>query len=160
MPKYSEKSKGKLETCKNPLQRVFNIVIRAIDITILCGIRPDEEQFKAFAEGRSKLDGVKDKSKHQADHTKLSSATDAAPWPIDWDVSRRSVLKRWYYMGGFVMGVAFALGIKLRWGGDWDRDADFDDQNFNDLPHYELVEKNTQEEDLEEEVIEEEEEDD
>lgn len=150
MPEYSEKSKGRLETCKNPLQRVFNIVIKAIDVTILCGIRPDEEQFKAFSEGRSKLDGVKDRSKHQADHTKLSSAVDVGPYPVDWNVSKRSVLKRWYYLGGFAMGVAFVLGIKLRWGGDWDRDADFDDQNFNDLPHFEL----------EEEVVEEEEEDD
>ena len=38
MPEFSEKSKGKLETCKQPLQRLFNMVIKAIDITILCGI--------------------------------------------------------------------------------------------------------------------------
>jgi len=28
---------------------------------------------------------------------------------------------------------------KLRWGGDWDSDKVFDDQNFDDLPHFELV---------------------
>ena len=140
MPEFSERSQGRLDTCKNPLRRVFNIVIQAIDITILCGIRADEEQAEAFDKGLSKLDGVNDKSKHQADHTKLSRATDAAPWPVNWDTTDRNVLKKWYYFGGFVMGVAFALAIKLRWGGDWDRDAEFDDQNFNDLPHFELKE--------------------
>jgi peptidoglycan L-alanyl-D-glutamate endopeptidase CwlK len=27
----------------------------------------------------------------------------------------------------------------IRWGGDWDSDDIFDDQNFDDLPHFELV---------------------
>ena len=24
----------------------------------------------------------------------------------------------------------------LKWGGDWDNDGDFDDQTFNDYPHW------------------------
>jgi len=27
----------------------------------------------------------------------------------------------------------------LRWGGDWDRDTQVDDNNFDDLVHFELV---------------------
>jgi hypothetical protein len=30
------------------------------------------------------------------------------------------------------------MGIGLRWGGDWDSDKDFSDQNFDDLVHWEL----------------------
>jgi len=38
-----------------------------------------------------------------------------------------------------VFGIAHRRGIKLRWGGDWDRDLDFSDQRFYDLYHFELV---------------------
>ena len=41
---------------------------------------------------------------------------------------------------GYVQGVAEQLGIKIRWGGDWDSDFDFKDQTFNDLVHFELRE--------------------
>ena len=40
---------------------------------------------------------------------------------------------------GFVEGVAVMMGIKIRCGGDWDMDHDFDDQRLIDLPHYELI---------------------
>lgn len=128
MPEYSQKSKAKLASADRGLQAVFNVVIQAFDNTILCGHRPKEEQDAAFAEGRSRVkwpDG-----KHNA---VPSMAVDAAPYPIDW-----KNIKRFIYFGGFVMGVAFALGIKLRWGGDWDADTDLDDQSFNDYPHFEL----------------------
>ena len=39
------------------------------------------------------------------------------------------------------MGVASQMGIKIRWGGDWDRDTDLSDNRFNDLPHFELMEQ-------------------
>ena len=128
MPEYSQKSKAKLASADRGLQAVFNVVIQAFDNTILCGHRPKEEQDAAFAEGRSRVkwpDG-----KHNA---VPSMAVDAAPYPIDW-----KNIKRFIYFGGVVMGVAFALGIKLRWGGDWDADTDLDDQSFNDYPHFEL----------------------
>ena len=44
-----------------------------------------------------------------------------------------------YAFGGFVKGVASQKGIKIRWGGDWDSDNDLHDQNFIDLPHFELA---------------------
>ena len=31
------------------------------------------------------------------------------------------------------------LGVRLRWGGDWDSDLEVDDNDFDDLPHFELV---------------------
>jgi len=30
------------------------------------------------------------------------------------------------------------MGIRLRWGGDWDGDTELDDNKFDDLPHFEL----------------------
>jgi peptidoglycan L-alanyl-D-glutamate endopeptidase CwlK len=37
------------------------------------------------------------------------------------------------------MGIAAKMGIKIRWGGDWDRDEELHDQTFFDLPHFELI---------------------
>ncbi len=46
-------------------------------------------------------------------------------------------LCRFYYFAGFVMGTAAAMGVRLRWGGDWDGDTELDDQKFRDLVHFE-----------------------
>jgi len=61
-------------------------------------------------------------------------AVDVVPYPIDWDDR-----EGFYAFGGFVKGVASQKGIKIRWGGDWDSDNDLHDQNFIDLPHFELA---------------------
>ena len=70
------------------------------------------------------------KSKH---NRQPSLAADVIPYPVDWEDS-----KRFYHFAGFVEGIAAAKGIKIRWGGDWDGDRSFADQNFHDLPHFEL----------------------
>ena len=62
-----------------------------------------------------------------------SRAVDVAPYPIDWNDT-----ERFGRFAGFVLGMAAAMGIPLRWGGDWDRDNDTHDQKFNDLVHFEL----------------------
>jgi hypothetical protein len=63
-----------------------------------------------------------------------SMAVDVAPYPIDW-----ADRERFNYFAGYVMGVASQHGIALRWGGDWNRDWKVRDNNFDDLPHYELI---------------------
>lgn len=95
--------------------------------TILCGQRTIEEQRALLAVRRSTtLD-----SKHLRTP---SLAVDAAPDPLDWEDTRR-----FYYFGGFVLGIAESMGIAVRWGGDWDGDMQIKDQNFNDLVHFELL---------------------
>jgi hypothetical protein len=64
----------------------------------------------------------------------LSEAVDAAPYPIDWNNRERFV-----YFAGIVIGVGAEMGIKIRWGGDWNRDNDLKNQTFFDLPHFEVV---------------------
>ena len=34
------------------------------------------------------------------------------------------------------------MNIKLRWGGDWDRDTQVKDNSFDDLLHFELIKWN------------------
>jgi peptidoglycan L-alanyl-D-glutamate endopeptidase CwlK len=63
-----------------------------------------------------------------------SEAADIAPAPIDWDK-----VDRFKVLGGIVIGVAFMMGIPIRWGGDWDGDLDLRDQKLMDYGHIELV---------------------
>lgn len=131
MPKFGEQSLKRLDTCDERIQKVLNEVIKHYDFMILEGTRTVEQQQQYYKEGKSKLDGINKKSKHQS-YTSL--AVDIAPYPIDWNDS-----KRFYYLAGLVIATANSMGIKLRWGGDWDSDGDFKDNTFNDLPHFELV---------------------
>ena len=130
MPRFSARSMERLETCHPELQRLFRVVVRGFDCTILCGHRGEAEQNKAFASGRSRLRWPN--SKHNG---RPSLSVDVAPYPLAWGGTMRI-----YRFAGYVRGVAYGLGIRVRWGGDWDGDTDLSDQRFNDLPHFELVE--------------------
>jgi len=122
MPKFGLISQQRLATCHEDLQRVMNEVIKWYDISIICGHRGEAEQNRAYETGHSKLRWPNSK------HNRLPSlAVDIAPWPIDWNDH-----KRFWYMGGLVMGVAAKMGIKIDWGGNW--------ISFIDLPHFELQE--------------------
>lgn len=129
MYRFSKRSQTNLHECHEDLQRLFYEVINHYDCAIIKGHRGRQEQNEAYASGRSKLKFPE--SKH---NKKPSLAVDAVPYPIDW-----MDMDRFYYFGGFVKGIAAAMGIKIRWGGDWDGDNSFRDQTFHDLPHFELV---------------------
>lgn len=131
MPKFGKKSRDNLSQCHSDLQLLFNAVIRYFDCSVTCGHRTESEQNEAFLKKKSKLKFPE--SKH---NSFPSMAVDVSPYPINWDN-----LNRFYYFGGFVKGIAKSLGIKIRWGGDWDSDTEVTDQNFNDLPHFELIEE-------------------
>lgn len=137
MPRFSDRSRAILETCHPDLQRVFNEVVKHVDCTVLVGARGKIDQEKAFSEGRTKLHWPK--SKHNKDpyrNPNYSLAVDVAPYPINW-----ADTARFYYFAGFVLGVASQMGIKLRFGGDWDKDFQLNDNRFDDLDHFELVEE-------------------
>jgi len=127
---FSAKSKERLETCDDKLQQLFNEVVKGYDCTVLCGHRGREEQEEAVREGKSKV--VFPNSKHNKFPSK---AADVVPYPIDWNDS-----KRFMHFAGYVQGVAKMMGIKIRWGGDWNSNLNFKDEKFVDLPHFELVE--------------------
>lgn len=134
MPSFSQRSQDRLNTCDPRLVEVFEEVIKHWDCTILQGVRPKEEQDEYFRTGRSKVQWPN--SKHNVlNPGDKSRAVDVAPYPIDWNDTRR-----FDYFAGFVKGIATSKGITLRWGGDWDGDNEQKDQTFNDLPHFEIKE--------------------
>jgi hypothetical protein len=133
MPAFSQLSLDKLHSADSKLQMVMKEVIRYVDCTILCGHREKKEQDAAVASGASKTPWPT--SKH---NSMPSRAIDVAPYPIDWS-NRPKTLARFYYLAGYIKSIADSMGVSLRWGGDWDGDLDFTDQNFDDLPHFELI---------------------
>ena len=55
MAKFGKRSKERLATCDERLQKVFNEVIKYIDCSVLEGHRSEERQNKLFEEGKTKV---------------------------------------------------------------------------------------------------------
>ena len=130
MPKFGKRSKERLKGVDAKLVNVLNELIKIMDVTIIEGVRSKEKQYEYFLKGKSKIDGIKKKGQHQ-----LGKAVDLAPYPIDWS-NRDS----FYYMGGMLRGIAQQMGVKVRYGGDWDGDGKTKDNRFDDLVHIEIRE--------------------
>lgn len=138
MPKFSRRSKTRLNSTKLNLQELFKIVVKNYDCSILCGHRNEYNQNLAYYSRASRVKWPN--SKHNSFPSK---AVDVAPYPIDWGETgtskeRRKALARFYHFAGYVLRVAEEELIPVRWGGDWDSDKDFNDQDFDDLVHWEL----------------------
>lgn len=139
---FGKKSKEKLSTCHKDLQLIMNeaIKISNVDFGISEGYRSLEKQLQYFKEGKSKIDGITKKGKH---NYKPSLAVDIFPYlenEANWDNEHLS------YLSGVIHAVSeilFAQGEtthKIRWGGNWDMDGVILlDQSFDDRPHFELV---------------------
>jgi peptidoglycan L-alanyl-D-glutamate endopeptidase CwlK len=128
VPNFGRTSRKRLKTCDEDLIFLFEEVVKYFDCSVLEGHRGKKLQNKYFKENKSKLrfpDGNHNK--------KPSTAIDVVPYPIDWEDRERMT-----YFAGFVKGVAMMLGIPIRWGGDWNSNNDLKDNNFDDLPHFEL----------------------
>ncbi len=136
MYKLSQRSISRLSETD---PRIREIVFEAINsspidfgIPEYGGRRSPTEQNTLFKNGKSKCDGYEKLSRHQS-----GLAFDIFPYvngSANWD-------KRYcFLLAGHILATAHRLGYKLKWGGDWDMDMDLDDQTFNDLVHFELVE--------------------
>jgi hypothetical protein len=133
MPKFSNKSNLQLDTCHPLLQDLFRAVIKEYDCAVIEGHRARRRQNQLYQQGKSKVkwpDG-----KH---NVMPSEAVDVGPWirpdGIPWNEPNQ-----FYVFSGYVLSKAKEMGIKVRWGGDWDGDHDVNDQWFNDLGHWELL---------------------
>ena len=143
--KYSwgKRSQTHIDTLHPDLVRVLNRALSygVIDLTVIDGARSTKRQRRYFAEGRSHIDGVTRFSKHQIGGNtgrELAAAFDVVPLipnvGIDWKNSFA-----FHLAAGVILTAAAEEGVHLRWGGDWDGDFVNKDQNFHDLPHFELT---------------------
>ncbi len=132
MASFGKTSNNRLRTVHPLLRLLFEAVVEDVDCKILEGHRGEtlqNELFRAHPQ-RSKVPWPN--SKH---NVYPSKAIDAAPWPVpDWNDREAFLL-----FGAYVKGRADALGVRIRWGGDWDGDGSTRDQTFDDQVHFELI---------------------
>ena len=122
MPSFSETGKKRLADCDLRLQSIFNEAVKDMDMTIVTGYRGQEEQDKAFADGRSMLKYPNGK------HNQCPSlAVDACPYPYDWEKNEPDIK----ILADHIKATAKKLEIDIVWGGDWKG-------GFVDTDHFEL----------------------
>ena len=129
MPRFGRSSRSRLATCHEDLQDLFNEVIKRFDCSVLEGQRSKERQNKLYEEGKTKVKYPK--GRHNANP---SRACDIVPYPVDWEDR-----ERFHLFAGFVLGLAQSMEINVRWGGDWNKNFEVDDNKFDDFPHFELI---------------------
>jgi peptidoglycan L-alanyl-D-glutamate endopeptidase CwlK len=133
MPKFSQASLAQLATCHKKLQLIANAAIKIFDFKVVEGFRNQADQHAAFLAGNSKLDWPNGNHNHNP-----SRAMDCYPWPVDFSDNVNNI-QRFCYQAGIFKAVADSLGIKIRWGGDWNQNQDMRDEgSFRDYPHIEL----------------------
>ncbi len=138
---YSLGSKS-LEKLRGVEPRLISVVLRAIvltkqDFSVTCGVRTREEQRKLYAQGRTKPGQVVTwtlNSRHFVDADGFGRAVDLAPYPLDWNTPSRfdAIAKAMLQAGE-------DLGVKIRWGADWDQDGKPRERGESDSPHFELA---------------------
>lgn len=130
--KYGKASLTEIRTCHPLLQRLAFKVIEQIDTKVWQGGRTKEEQAINVAKGVSWTMDSK--------HIRIPSmAIDMSYWPMEWTDTSEDAIRKHYHFAGIVKATAYGLGIKIRWGGDWDQDNDLKEEKRRDLVHFELV---------------------
>lgn len=122
---------------------LVKVVKRAIEITeqdfvVIEGVRTQARQDELWAQGRTKPGPVvtwtKDASSHGIHDDGFGYAVDIAPYPIDWND-----LKKFDAISKAMFTAADELGVRLRWGADWDMDGNPRERGESDSPHFELA---------------------
>lgn len=131
----SERSEKNLEGVDERLANVVRKVAETYSILVIEGLRTKERQADLYAQGRTKPGKVITwtmKSKHL--EGKAVDVVLLRNGKIHWEDPSDFV-----ELGKVMLETATAMGVKLRWGYDWDRDSDIREKGENDGPHFELI---------------------
>lgn len=121
---------------------LVKVVKRAIQISdqdfmVLEGVRTPARQKELYAQGRTKP-GPKVtwtlKSNHFKQADGCGHAVDLVPYPVDWNTASKFTA-----IAKAMLVAADDLGVKLRWGGNWDGDDRPGEKGETDGPHFELA---------------------
>ena len=139
---FSRRSLERLSTCHVDLQLIAQEALCAsqVDFSIVEGHRSVERQQLLYQAGKSKIDGLTKRGKHNHSPSLALDICAIVHGKASW---RECYLS---YLGGVFTATAARLlkerNIEhcLRWGGNWDSDGEIiTDQSFMDLPHFELI---------------------
>lgn len=128
------RSKSNLIGVNADLVRVVKraIELTTVDFMVIEGLRTKERQAELYAQGRKKSGKIVTwtmKSKHID-----GLAVDLLPAPYDW-----ADVKNFDAVADAMFKAADELGVKIRWGRDWDGDGIVGEKGETDSPHFELV---------------------
>ncbi len=145
MATFGQRSLTTLKGIHPDLVKVLQEAIKdtPIDFTITDGVRTTEQQKALYAKGRDKngkiidrskivtnADGVKNKSNHQVKADGYGHAVDLYGYvngAVDYNDNSNSLP----VIAAHILAVAKCLGVKITWGGSW--------QKLVDKPHFELT---------------------
>jgi len=147
MYKLGKGSLKKLESVHHDLVKIIKLAITRtpVDFGISEGHRTLERQKELYDQGKSKIDGINKKGKH---NYSPSLAIDLYAYHPDIEVRKKLAydVPTLCIIAGVIISCADELKAKgdikhsIRWGGNWDNDGVIlYDQSFDDLPHFELV---------------------
>ncbi len=133
MFKFGKQSLSRLEKVHPDLILIANEVLKFFDIFVMPmgGVRTRADQIVLIKSGKSETLN----SKHIPGEDGFSHAIDIAPYPYE-----PKNVERFKEMSDLFLLIAEDKDIEIRWGGDWDGDGDTNDQTFNDLFHFEILE--------------------
>lgn len=134
---FGARSRACLDTCHPALVQVAEKALAAspYDFGIIEGHRSLGRQLALFREGKSQIDGVTRTGKH---NLSPSRAFDFLPSGTVNGVPVWEDAQRFHVLAGVILAIGNTLGVRLRWGGDWDGDGNARDQTLHDLPHIEM----------------------
>ena len=137
---FSQRSLNNLKGVHPKLVAVVNraLELSLCDFTVLEGVRSQARQDELWAQGRTKpgpvVTWVKTSGTHGIQADGYGHAVDLAPYPIDWND-----LERFDQVSKAMFAAAKELGVKIRWGGNWDMDENPREKGESDSPHFELL---------------------
>lgn len=138
---YGKTSRANRDTCAPPLIEVMELGLSRspVDISIVRGWSGEDVQNMLFRKGASKKEWPFSEHNFLLEDKPHSKAFDFAPYvdtvKIPWEDTHLFAV-----VAGVFLSAAVELGIKLRWGGDWDMDGLTTDQDLMDWGHLEIEE--------------------
>jgi peptidoglycan L-alanyl-D-glutamate endopeptidase CwlK len=145
--KFGNNSKAELKTCHEDLIKIMTLAISLsdIDFGITEGHRSIDRQQLLYNQGKSQIDGINKKGKH---NYYPSLAGDIYTYHPEVETRRKLAYDKVHlsYIAGVITASAKMLYQRgeishiIRWGANWDSDGVIDyDQSFDDYPHFELI---------------------
>lgn len=156
---WGKSSKDKIALLDNRLQAVLNhyITIARHDSTIVEGRRSDEQCYINFGKGRTAgqclaggcpakyaqpgLAKVTWLSKALSSNHRGGKAVDLYPYPVSLVLGNKESVWMPLFkdIAEDMKKAADAVGVKIRWGADWDSDGIAHERGETDNPHFEVV---------------------
>jgi peptidoglycan L-alanyl-D-glutamate endopeptidase CwlK len=133
------KSRANLAGVHPRLAAVVEAAIKrsAVDFKVIEGVRTPERQRELYAQGRTKPGNIVTwtlKSNHLVQADGLGHAVDLLVAPYDWKEG-----PQWKQMADAMLSAAKDLGVRVRWGKDWNQNGKIGEKGETDGPHFEIV---------------------